>query len=61
MNCLQNKCKHYNAEKSKRYNDNYCSVSMACILDECPIDRMIRYTEDRLEGLKSIRQYLATL
>ena len=53
MNCLKEDCNHYNAEKN-----NFCTISNSYILSDCPIDRMIRYCEDRLEGLRQIKKYL---
>jgi hypothetical protein len=53
MDCLKETCPHYAYEKN-----NFCTISNYYILSDCPIERMIRYYEDRLEGLKQIRKYL---
>ena len=58
MDCLKAKCKFYHIEYSKARDCNYCDVLTACILDKCPVDSMVRYTADRLDGLKRIKEYL---
>ncbi len=61
MDCLKTQCKYYSPEESERHTCDFCTISGACILGGCPVERMIRYAQDRLEGLKSVLQYLATL
>ncbi len=53
MDCLKGTCKYYSVEKN-----NFCTVSNSYLFSDCPIERMIRYCEDRLEGLRQIRKYL---
>ena len=56
MECRKEACNHYNAEKN-----NFCTISQSYLLSGCPIDAMIRYCEDRLEGLRQIKRYLEEL
>lgn len=61
MDCFKAECNHYSIEKSKYYASDYCTISGTCPVNGCPIDSMIRYTEDRLEGLQQIKRYLEGL
>ena len=58
MDCLKTKCQHYSPEKSKQYCCDFCTITASCLLGRCPIDSMIRFCEDRLEGLRGIKRYL---
>lgn len=61
MECLRAKCKYYGCENSRLHSCDWCTISMSCVLSGCPVERMIRYTQDRLDGLKSIKEYLKRL
>ncbi len=61
MDCLKIKCNYYSPDNSALHACDYCTISDSCASDGCPIDRMTRYAEDWLAGLKSIQKYLATL
>ena len=53
MDCRKEACNHYSTER-----DNFCTISNCYLFSDCPVDRMIRYCEDRLEGLKQVKRYL---
>ncbi len=50
-------CRYRSSKKSQHYGGDYCTIVMACV-ERCPIDSMIRITQDRLDGLLSIREHL---
>ena len=61
MDCLKSRCKYYSPEKSEQYGCDFCTVTISCTMDGCPVDRMVRYCADKLTGYKSIQRYLSTL
>ena len=45
----------------QRREEQLLHISQSYLLSGCPIDAMIRYCEDRLEGLRQIKRYLEEL